>query len=210
VRVHDLRDYTKDKHRTADDYPYGGGPGMVLKPEPVVDALEKIEEIANSLKILLTPQGVRFTQKTAEELACLEQIILVCGRYEGVDDRIRHFVDREVSIGDYVLNGGEAAALVILESVSRLVPGVLGKTESTKDDSFSTGLLEYPHYTRPKYFRGHAVPEVLCSGDHRQIERWRRRESLRKTLINRPDLLEGRQFSEEENEWLQAIKQQLP
>ncbi len=206
VRVHDIRDYTTDRHRTADDYPYGGGGGMVLKPEPVVKALEAIAVAGKALSILLTPQGVPFTQKRAEHLARSDQIILVCGRYEGVDERVRYFVDQEISIGDYVLNGGEAAALVVLETVIRLVPGVLGKHESTTDDSFSTGLLEYPHYTRPENFRGHTVPEVLRSGNHRDIEAWRQRESLRRTLERRPDMFERYQLSDEERAWLQTIK----
>lgn len=189
VHIHDVREFTRDKHRTADDYPYGGGVGMVLKPEPVVRALESIEKKAGAVSILMTPQGTPFTQKKAEELAGVDQIVLVCGRYEGVDERIRHFVDVEFSIGDYVLNGGETAALVVLETVSRLVPGVLGRHESTENESFVNGLLEYPQYTRPEDFRGHIVPEILRSGNHQKIEAWRRRESLRRTLERRPDLL---------------------
>ena len=206
VRIYDVREFATDKHRTADDYPYGGGVGMVLKPEPVVEALEAIEKEDKTVRILLTPQGTPFSQKKAEELAQVDQVVLVCGRYEGFDERIRHFVDLELSIGDYVLNGGETAALVVLETVSRLVPGVLGKHESTIHDSFANGLLEYPQYTRPENFRGYGVPEVLLSGNHRKIENWRHREALRRTFERRPDLLRNYQLSEEEREWLHAVK----
>lgn len=210
IRLHNIRDYTKDKHHVTDDYPYGGGVGMVLKPEPVVEAIEKTRNgHSNSQSILLTPQGERFSQSLAEELARYQQIILVCGRYEGVDERIRYFVDREISIGDYILSGGEAAALVILEAISRLIPGVLGKGESTLGESFSTGLIEYPQYTRPQNFRGHTVPEVLLSGNHQEIKRWRLRESLKKTFLRRPDLLNVKRFSPEEKILLLEIKQEL-
>ncbi len=208
IHIHDLRSFTNDRHRTADDYPYGGGAGMVLKPNPVVDALEAVSGSQESLKILLTPQGTLFSQKIAEEFARSDRIVLVCGRYEGFDERIRYFVDCELSIGDYVLNGGEAAALVVVEAVSRLVPGVLGKYTSATGDSFSHGLLEYPQYTRPECFRGHAVPDVLLSGNHQKIEQWRRRESLRRTLERRPDVLRDEPLSDEEKEWLKALKQQ--
>jgi tRNA (guanine37-N1)-methyltransferase len=209
VRVHDLRTFTEDKHHVTDDTPYGGGVGMVLKPEPAVAALEHARtQGCGSLAVLLTPQGERFTQTVAEQLCCQEQIILVCGRYEGVDERIREFVDKELSIGDYILNGGEAAALVILEAVSRLIPGVLGKLESTEGESFSTGLLEFPHYTRPRSFRGREVPEVLVSGHHREIERWRLRESLKRTLLRRPDLLEHKPLTPEEQDLLEDLKQE--
>lgn len=181
---------------------------MVLKPNPVVDALEAVSGSQESLKILLTPQGTLFSQKIAEEFARSDRIVLVCGRYEGFDERIRYFVDCELSIGDYVLNGGEAAALVVVEAVSRLVPGVLGKYTSATGDSFSHGLLEYPQYTRPECFRGHAVPDVLLSGNHQKIEQWRRRESLRRTLERRPDVLRDEPLSDEEKEWLKALKQQ--
>lgn len=207
IHVHDLRTFTRDRHRTADDYPYGGGAGMVLKPDPVVEAIEAVSGSQKSLNVLLTPQGNLFTHKTAEAFARCERIVLVCGRYEGFDERIRLFVDCELSIGDYVLNGGEAAALVVVEAVSRLVPGVLGSCSSAAADSFSQGLLEYPQYTRPECFRGHAVPEVLLSGNHGKIDQWRRRESLRRTLERRPDLLRNEQLSDEEKEWLQDLKQ---
>lgn len=210
VRVHDLRSFTADKHHVTDDSPYGGGVGMVLKPEPVVDALEHIrDQGGNARAVLLTPQGEPFTQQLAEQLSCYEQLVLVCGRYEGVDERVRDFVDTEVSLGDYIINGGEAAALVIVEAVSRLVPGVLGKLESTEGESFSAGLLEYPHYTRPRIFRGREVPETLISGHHREIERWRLQESLKRTLLRRPDLLEHRLLSPEEQDLLKGITQEL-
>ena len=183
---------------------------MVLKPEPVVKALEKARNQHDASRaILLTPQGERFNQAQAERLTRYNQIILVCGRYEGVDERIRSFVDQEVSIGDYVISGGESAALVILEAVSRLVPGVLGKYESTEADSFVSGLLEYPQYTRPRSFRGHAVPDILFSGDHRKIERWRLRESLKRTLMRRPDLLKAKRLSPEEKSILEEVKQEF-
>jgi tRNA (guanine37-N1)-methyltransferase len=210
VGVHNIRDHAEDKHRTSDDSPYGGGVGMVLKPEPVVKALEKAKSKQDaSCSILLTPQGEPFAQAKAEELLAYTQIILVCGRYEGVDERIRCFVDQEVSIGDYIISGGESAALVILEAVSRLIPGVLGKHASTASDSFASGLLEYPQYTRPRDFRGHTVPETLLSGDHREIERWRLRESLKRTLLRRPDLLERRILSSEEENILKEVKQEF-
>jgi tRNA (guanine37-N1)-methyltransferase len=210
VRVHNIRDHAEDKHHTCDDSPYGGGFGMVLKPEPVVKALEKARNPQDtSCAILLTPQGEPFDQAHAEHLLTYSQIILLCGRYEGFDERIRCFVDREISIGDYVICGGETAALVLLEAVSRLVPGVLGKHESTAADSFVSGLLEYPQYTRPRDFRGHGVPEILFSGDHQKIEDWRLRESFKRTLLKRPDLLRKRKLSSEEELVLEEIKQEF-
>jgi len=189
VRVHDLRDYTTDRHRSVDDTPFGGGPGMVLAPDPIFRAVESVQP-AKPL-FLLGPGGRRFDQATANELASGEGFSLLCGRYEGVDERVReHLVDDELSIGDYVLAGGEAAAFVVVEAVTRLVPGVMGNEASAEDESFSDGLLEYPHYTRPAEFRGMAVPETLLSGDHAAIERWRREAALEKTRRNRPDLLE--------------------
>jgi len=209
VSVHNIRDHTEDRHHISDDSPYGGGVGMVLKPEPVVKALEKVRNHRDrSCTILLTPQGEPFSQAKAEQLLGYSQIILVCGRYEGVDERIRRYVDQELSIGDYIISGGESAALVILEAVSRLVPGVLGKDESKATDSFVSGLLEYPQYTRPRNFRGHMVPEILFSGDHRKIEHWRLRESLKRTLLRRPDLLERRSLSPEEASLLEEVKQE--
>lgn len=210
IRVHDLRTFTADKHHVTDDAPYGGGVGMVLKPEPVVEALEYVRgQGGSACAVLLTPQGEPFSQRLAEELARQERVVLVCGRYEGVDERIREFVDREISLGDYVINGGEAAALVLVEAVGRLIPGVVGKLESTEGESFSTGLLEYPQYTRPRSFRGREVPETLVSGHHREIERWRLKESLKRTLLRRPDLLERRVFTPEEQELLEGIIQEL-
>ena len=189
VRVHNIRDYTHDKHHTTDDTPYGGGGGMVMKPEPVFEAVESVlgVDVAQTQPspvpvILLTPQGRVFTQRMAEELSAHERIALLCGRYEGVDERIREYlVTDEISIGDYVLTGGELPALMIIDAVSRLIPGVLGDPTGAEDDSHSMGLLEYPHYTRPPEFRGHKVPDVLLSGDHARIERWRADEGNRLT-----------------------------
>lgn len=191
VRVHDLRATTTDVHRTVDDSPFGGGAGMVLMPEPIFAA---VEAAAPPRPLLyLSPSGRTFTQDVARELAGLEGFSLLCGRYEGVDERVReHLVDGELSIGDYVLGGGEVAAMVVLETVARLVPGVMGNDTSAEEESFSDGLLEYPHYTRPAELRGWAVPEVLRSGDHGRIARWRRAQALRRTLRHRPDLLERR------------------
>lgn len=191
VRVHDLRDVTTDVHRTVDDSPFGGGAGMVLKPEPVFATVEAVDPPRPLL--LLGPGGHRLDQAYARELAAGDGFSLLCGRYEGVDDRVRrHLCDGELSIGDYVLAGGEVAAMVVLEAVGRLVPGVMGNAASGEDESFSTGLLEYPQYTKPAEFRGHAVPAVLRSGDHARIERWRRAQALRRTLEHRPDLIEAR------------------
>lgn len=209
VRVHDLRDYTTDKHRQVDDRPYGGLEGMVLKPEPIFRAVEAIREPEKSVTCLLTPQGERFDSRLAERLAGYRQVILVCGRYEGVDERVvEHLVDQEISIGDYVLTGGELAAAVVVEAVSRFVPGVVGKEESVRHDSFTAGLLDFPQYTRPREFRGYRVPAVLFSGDHRKIARWRLKKALEKTLARRPDLLESRQLSSEEEELLEEIKKE--
>jgi tRNA (guanine37-N1)-methyltransferase len=194
VSVHDLRRWASGKHRTTDDYPYGGGAGMVMKPEPVVAALEAVSREARgrAWSVLLSPQGWPLTQEKVVELSRKEALILVCGRYEGIDERVRRFVDEEVSIGDYVLSGGEAAALVVVEAVARLVPGVLGSPESLREESFATGLLEYPQYTRPEVFRGLRVPAVLLSGNHQEIARWRREQALLRTKERRPDLLARR------------------
>lgn len=204
VRVRDLREYTSDKHRMTDDYPYGGGAGMVLKPEPIVRAIEEIKtESPGARTILLSPQGERFHQGLAKELSAAAHWILICGRYEGIDERIRlAVVDRDISIGDYVLNGGEIPALVIIEAVSRYLKGFLGSEASLRDESFSHGLLEYPQYTRPQVFRGMAVPEVLLSGNHAEIAKWRRREALRRTLRQRPDLLVKVELSAEDEIFL--------
>jgi len=191
VRVHDLRDVTTDVHRTVDDSPFGGGAGMVLKPEPVFATVEAVDPPRPLL--LLGPGGRRLDQAYARELAAGEGFSLLCGRYEGVDDRVRrHLCDGELSVGDYVLAGGEVAAMVVLEAVGRLVPGVMGNAASGEDESFSAGLLEYPQYTKPADFRGHVVPDVLRSGDHARIERWRRAQALRRTIEHRPDLVEAR------------------
>jgi tRNA (guanine37-N1)-methyltransferase len=191
VRVHDLRDYTTDRHRSVDDTPFGGGAGMVLAPGPVFDAVEAVDPPRPLL--LLGPRGRRLDQQGVRELARGPGFSLVCGRYEGIDERVReHLVDGELSIGDYVLAGGEPAAFVVVDAVVRLVPGVMGNLASAEDESFADNLLEYPHYTRPANFRGWEVPEVLRSGDHGRITRWRRAQALRRTLVSRPDLIEAR------------------
>jgi tRNA (guanine37-N1)-methyltransferase len=191
VRVHDIRDRSHDRHRTVDDYSFGGGPGMVLKPEPVFEAVESLGEGARR-NILLSAAGRRLDQRMVRDLATEPWVVLICGRYEGVDERVVEGLPaEEVSIGDFVLAGGEVAALVVLESVARLVPGVVGNAESLVPESFETGILDHPHYTRPQVFRGMEVPEVLLSGDHGRIAAWRRRAALDKTRRNRPDLLEG-------------------
>ena len=191
LRVHDLRDQTTDVHRTVDDSPFGGGAGMVMKPEPIFAAVEAVDPPRPLL--YLSPAGRRLDQSYARELAATDGFSLLCGRYEGVDERVReHLVDGELSIGDYVLGGGEVAAMVVLEAVGRLVPGVMGNDTSADDESFSDGLLEYPHYTRPAEFRGWSVPEVLRSGDHAKVARWRRAQALARTRAERPDLLEAR------------------
>ena len=212
VRVHNIRDYTQDKHHTTDDTPYGGGGGMVMKPEPVFEAVEAVLGVALLQPmplpvILLTPQGRVFTQRMAEELSAHERIALLCGRYEGVDERIReHLVTDEISIGDYVLTGGELPALMVIDAISRLLPGVLGDPTGAVDDSHSMGLLEYPHYTRPPEFRGWQVPEVLLSGDHGKIEEWRREQALIRTLARRPDILEKADLSKEDQKIVERIK----
>lgn len=191
LHVYDLRDYAADRHRTVDDYPYGGGAGMVMKPEPWFTAVEALRVAGNpGCAILLTPQGKRLDQGLVEQLAAEDRLIVLCGRYEGVDERVReHLVDEEVSIGDYVLSGGEAAAAVLVDAVVRLQPGALGSAESTVEESFAEGLLEYPQYTRPPEFRGWRVPEVLLSGDHGAVDRWRRERQIERTRTRRPDLL---------------------
>ncbi len=208
VALHNIRDYAKDKHRTVDDTPYGGGAGMVLKVEPVVDCLEAVRKKTTkekTLTILTTPQGVTLRQPLVERLSGYEELIILCGRYEGIDERIRAFVDMEVSIGDYILTGGEIAALVLIDSVGRLVPGVVGEADSLKTESFSEGLLEYPQYTRPPEFRGMKVPEVLLSGHHEEIRKWRRKESLKRTLERRPDLLERAELTEEDRKLIKEL-----
>jgi len=189
LRLHNLRDYTHDRHRQVDDVPYGGGAGMVLKPEPIFEAVRA--RAGKGPVILLTPQGELLNQALVRELAGHDDLYLICGRYEGVDERVAaHLVDKEISIGDYVLTGGELPAMVVIDAVSRLVAGVLGSDESPKDESFDQHLLEYPHYTRPAEFEGHPVPEVLRSGHHAEIERWRRAQAAERTRRRRPDLLD--------------------
>ncbi|MGB9835981.1 MAG: tRNA (guanosine(37)-N1)-methyltransferase TrmD [Candidatus Saccharicenans sp.] len=209
IKVHDLRDYTTDKHRQVDDRPYGGLEGMVLKPEPIFRAVEAIRQPEGSLVCLLSPQGEVLNTRLAEQLAGYRQLVLICGRYEGVDERvIEHLVDREISIGDYILTGGELAAAVVVDAVSRFVPGVVGKEGSVARESFKDGLLDFPQYTRPRDFRGYKVPSVLFSGDHQKIARWRLKKALEKTLVRRPDLLKSRQLSSEEEELLEEIKKE--
>jgi tRNA (guanine37-N1)-methyltransferase len=202
--LHDIRRFAVDKHRVTDDYPYGGGQGMVMKPEPIVAALEGLGP-PRPWRVLLSPQGRPFTQAYASELACRPEIALVCGRYEGVDARVRSFVDEEISIGDFVLSGGEVAALVLIDAVSRLVPGVLGDEASAAEESFTQGLLEYPQYTRPPEFRGLRVPDVLLSGDHAAIARWRRQEALRLTFERRPDLLRRAPLTDDDRAFLATL-----
>ncbi|KYC59768.1 tRNA (guanosine(37)-N1)-methyltransferase TrmD [Heyndrickxia coagulans] len=199
-----FRKYSDNKHKTVDDYPYGGGAGMVLKPQPVFDAVEDLLEGSKKKPriILLCPQGETYTQQKAEAFAKEEHLIFICGHYEGYDERIRTLVSDEISIGDYVLTGGELGAMVMIDSIVRLLPGVLGNETSPVTDSFSTGLLEHPHYTRPADFRGMKVPDVLLSGNHRLIEEWREKESLYRTYTRRPDLLHGVTLSEKQKAWL--------
>lgn len=205
-----FRDFADNKHKTVDDYPYGGGAGMVLKPQPIFDALDDLKSTSNSKQprvILLCPQGETYTQKKAEELALEDHLIFICGHYEGYDERIReHLVTDEISIGDYVLTGGELGAMVVIDSVVRLLPEVLGNEESHQQDSFSTGLLEHPHYTRPANFRGMEVPATLLSGNHRLIEEWREKESLRRTYERRPDLLRHLELTAKQKKWLKEIE----
>ncbi len=215
ISLHNIRDHTHDKHHTVDEYPYGGGAGMVLKPEPIFEAVESIkssmsvEQGAGTLPIiLLTPQGRLFTQEVAHELSRYSHLILICGRYEGVDERVReHLVTDEISIGDYVLSGGELAAMVVIDAMVRLVPGVLGSEASLLDDSHVTGLLEYPQYTRPAAYSGWAVPEVLLSGNHGQIAKWRREQAIHRTLDRRPELLDKASLSLEEKQLVDKLKQ---
>ena len=235
IEVHDLRKFTHDRHRTVDDRPFGGGEGMVLKPEPIFDCLEPLgvapreQRQTGAVKesvIVLSAQGQRFTQSVAGELAALDRVVLICGRYEGVDERVADFLaDRELSIGDYVLSGGELAAAVVIEAVTRLLPGAVGNQASTQQESFtahrrdevdgpdstcgSGGLLDYPHYTRPADFRGMPVPEVLLNGNHDEIRRWRREQALRKTMRNRPDLLDAVQLNEDDMKILERMRRSL-
>jgi tRNA (guanine37-N1)-methyltransferase len=208
-QVLDFREFSTNKHRNVDDYPYGGGAGMVLTPQPLFDAVETLTKETSEKPriILLCPQGERFSQRKAEELSKEMHLIFLCGHYEGYDERIReHLVTDEISIGDYVLTGGELGAMVVIDAVTRLLPGVLGKEESHLQDSFSTGFLEHPQYTRPADFRGMKVPDVLMSGNHKNIEEWRKKESLKRTYERRPDLLEHIELTKEEENWLKEIK----
>src|SRR5881396_748533 len=216
VKIHDLRDFTTDRHRVVDDVPYGGGPGMVLKPEPLFRALDAIEAGRGRppeklTVVLMSPQGTRFTQAEAQRLSRVDHLVLLCGRYEGVDERVRERVTEEISIGDYVLSGGELPALVILDAVARLVPGVVGDEQSVADDSFSRGLLDFPQFTRPaEVVVGGAlterVPDILLSGNHAEIRRWRKREALSRTLERRPELLADAALDDEERELLRELQ----
>jgi tRNA (guanine37-N1)-methyltransferase len=238
ILIHDLRNFTHDRHRTVDDRPFGGGEGMVLKPEPIFEALESLkvasreERVADAAResvVLLSPQGRMFTQSVAQEMMSLDRVILLCGRYEGVDERVgEHLADCEISVGDFVLSGGELGAAVIVDTMTRLVPGALGNAASSQQESFTTGgvealrqegeppsstcgsggLLDYPHYTRPAEFRGMKVPEVLVNGNHDEIRKWRRRCALRKTLRNRPDLLRAVELSDEDRKLLREIERE--
>ena len=209
ISVTNPRDFTVDKHHIVDDYPFGGGSGMVMKPDPVFWAVESLtaDEALQRRVILMCPGGERFTQEKAKELAEYDQLILVCGHYEGVDERVRlHLVDEALSIGDYVLTGGELPSMVVTDAIARMLPGVLGACDAAEQDSFYSGLLEYPQYTRPREFRGWEVPEVLVSGDHAKIARWRRKESLKNTLLRRPDLLEHFPLTKEDAKLLAEIR----
>jgi tRNA (guanine37-N1)-methyltransferase len=211
VGVHDLRQFTTDRHRVVDDMPFGGGPGMVLKPDPLFRAVERIRETRGTpgAVVLTSPDGPKLTHAAAERLRDLGHVVILCGRYEGVDERVRaHLVTEEISIGDYVLSGGELPALVIVDAVARLVPGVVGDEQSVARDTFATGLLDFPQYTRPAEFNGMAVPPVLLSGHHAEIERWRRREALRRTLERRPELLTDATLSSEDRALLQELLEQ--
>jgi tRNA (guanine37-N1)-methyltransferase len=211
IEVHDLRDYTTDRHRSVDDVPYGGGPGMVMKPEPLARAVDAIRARRGEpdAVILLSPQGRRFTQLEASRMSAMSHLALLCGRYEGMDERVRAAIaTEELSLGDYVLSGGELAALVVVDAVSRLIPGVVGDARSVEEDSFSRGLLDYPHYTRPSEFAGLKVPDVLLSGHHEEVRRWRKMAALRRTLNRRPDLLDAAALDDEERRLLDEIRKE--
>ncbi len=213
IDIIDIRDFTSDRHRTADDYPFGGGSGMILKPEPIFLAVESLlrEQSASDVPVvLLSPQGRILNQEVAKELSQKQQIILICGHYKGIDERVRlHLANDEISLGDFVISGGELVAMVIVDAVTRLLPGALGDLTSAETDSFYDGLLECGHYTRPRNFRGYQVPEVLLSGNHEAIRQWRRRDSLRKTLLRRPDLLRQANLTEEDRRLLDEIRAEL-
>lgn len=204
-----IRDFSKDKHKKVDDYPFGGGSGMLMKPEPVYDAIESVRK-TNSRVIYLSPQGRTLDQSLAVELSYEKHLVLICGHYEGLDNRIiENYIDDEVSIGDFVLTGGELPAMVLVDSIVRLLPGVLRSKESYQDDSHFNGILENPQYTRPRVFRGFDVPDILLSGNHKKIARWRKKESLKSTLLKRPDLLEDIELDREEQDMLKEIKREL-
>jgi tRNA (guanine37-N1)-methyltransferase len=206
-----IRDFAEDIHRTCDDSPYGGGPGMVMKVEPIYKAMKHVEDTLEKPKfVLLTPQGRPFDQNAVERLSKLSHICLVCGRYEGVDERVLHFIDEEISIGDYVLSGGEFPALVLIDAISRCVPGVLGNEESIATESFKEPLLEYPQYTRPDIFMGMEVPPILLSGNHEEIRKWRRKEAIRKTILKRSDLLNGFIPGKEDSKFMREVMEEIP
>ncbi|TFE03519.1 tRNA (guanosine(37)-N1)-methyltransferase TrmD [Jeotgalibacillus sp. R-1-5s-1] len=210
-KVTDFRQFSGNKHNSVDDYPYGGGAGMVLKPEPIFEAVNQLTEGTEKAPriILMCPQGERYTQKKAEELSKEDHLVFICGHYEGYDERIReHLVTDEISIGDFVLTGGELGAMTVIDSVVRLLPGVLGNDESAVKDSHSSGLLEHPHYTRPAEFRGHKVPDVLMSGNHSKIDEWRMKESLRRTWTRRPDLLDVFPLTDQQKKWIEEFKKE--
>ena len=208
IALHDIRDYATGRHRVTDDTPYGGGGGMVMKPEPIFAAVEAVlgDELGTVPVVLLSPQGRTFTQQVARELSRHRRLLLICGRYEGVDERVHYLTTDEISIGDYVLSGGEVPAMVIVDAVTRLIPGVLGDPSAPFEDSHAEGFLEYPHYTRPPVFRDHAVPEVLLSGHHAEIVRWRRQQSLQRTLERRPDLLARARLTDEDRRYLAQVR----
>ncbi len=212
INLVNIRDYAIDKHATTDDYPFGGGPGMLMKIEPVFRAFQDVCGNAKRLphRIFMSPRGTTLTQQKTIELSAKQEILILCGRYEGIDERIREMmIDEELSIGDYVLTGGELPAMVLVDAVSRMIPGVLGDENSFKDDSFYQGILGYPQYTRPREFQGKSVPDILLSGHHAKIESWRRKEALRLTLLNRPDLLEVLEFDDNDQKLLREIYQEL-
>jgi len=208
INLVNIRDFAKNRHKQTDDYPYGGGPGMVMSPQPLFDAFYHVLDKSSSASVIyFTPQGKTLRQEMAREYAKMSHLILLCGHYEGVDQRvIDRFVDEEISIGDYILTGGELPAMVFIDCVSRLIPGVLGSSQSVEEESFSEGLLEYPHYTRPQVYEGFKVPEVLLSGNHKEIEEWRKKESLRNTLKKRPDLLKDVDLTLEERKIIDELK----
>ena len=211
ILTYDIRDHAHDRHRSVDDYPFGGGPGMVMKPEPLFETVEAVREAqaldSRTPVVLMAAQGRRLTQQAVEGLARHDDLVLICGRYEGVDERVRrHLATDEISVGDYVLSGGELAAMVVIDAVSRLLSGVVGTIESTQDDSFTTGLLQHPQYTRPSDFNGMAVPDILLSGNHAEIARWRRQESLRVTYERRADLLSSVELSEDDRRFVESLR----